>query len=87
MFVANKTPNFLLSLLIYVAKKSDAEGCGCSLRCRRRGDDNAMQLVWGVWPLVSYMKQKGIEGYVIAPQCPAGKQCVDTPWGLSPPRL
>ena len=45
-----------------------------------RGDDNAMQLLWGVWPLVSYMKQKGIEGYVIAPQCPAGKQWVDTPW-------
>ena len=47
-----------------------------------RGEDNAMQLVWGVWPLVSYMKQKGIEGYVIAPQCPAGKQWVDTPWSL-----
>ena len=39
-----------------------------------RGDDNAMQLLWGVWPLVTYMRQKGIEGYVIAPQCPAGKQ-------------
>lgn len=47
-----------------------------------RGEDNAMQLVWGVWPLVSYMKRKGIEGYVIAPQCPAGKQWVDTPWSL-----
>ena len=45
-----------------------------------RGYDNAMQLLWGVWPLVTYMRQKGIEGYVIAPQCPAGKQWVDTPW-------
>ena len=47
-----------------------------------RGEDNAMQLVWGVWPIISYMKQKGIEGFVIAPQCPAGKQWVDTPWSL-----
>ena len=23
-----------------------------------RGDDNAMQLLWGVWPLVTYMRQK-----------------------------
>ena len=47
-----------------------------------RGDDNAMQLQWGVWPIVSYMKSKGIDGYLIAPQCPKGKQWVDTPWGL-----
>ena len=26
-----------------------------------RGDDNAMQLQWGVWPIVSYMKSKGIK--------------------------
>ena len=45
-----------------------------------RGNDNAMQLLWGVWPIVTYMKQRGIEGYVIAPQCPARKQWVDTPW-------
>ena len=47
-----------------------------------RGDDNAMQLTWGVWPIISYMKSKGIDGYLIAPQCPKGKQWVDTPWGL-----
>ena len=45
-----------------------------------RGADNAMQLVWGVWPILSYMKEKGIEGYVVAPQCPNGEQWVDTPW-------
>ena len=47
-----------------------------------RGDDNAVQLQWGVWPVVSYMKEKGIDGYLIAPQCPNGKQWVDTPWDL-----
>ena len=47
-----------------------------------RGDDNAMQLLLGVWPIISYMKSKGIYGYLIAPQCPKGKQWVDTPWGL-----
>ena len=47
-----------------------------------RGNDNAMQLVHGVWPILSYMKEKGIEGYLIAPQCPGGQQWVDTPWGL-----
>ncbi len=48
-----------------------------------RGADNAMQLVHGVWPTLSYMKEKGIEGYLIAPQCPSGKQWVDTPWSLT----
>ena len=42
-----------------------------------RGDDNAKQLLWGVWPIVSYMKQKGVEGYVVAPQCPVGKMWVN----------
>ena len=46
-----------------------------------RGDDNARQLHWG-WTIVSYMKSKGIDAYLIAPQCPKGKQWVDTPWGL-----
>ena len=45
-----------------------------------RGDDNAMQLLWGVWPIISYMKQKGIEGYVIAPVVmPHGTSCSDAP--------
>ena len=47
-----------------------------------RGADNAMQLVHGVWPILSYMKAKGIEGYLVAPQCPGGQQWVDTPWNL-----
>lgn len=46
-----------------------------------RGDDNARQLHWG-WPIVLYMKAKGLGAYLIAPQCPKGKQWVDTPWGL-----
>ena len=46
-----------------------------------RGDDNARQLHWG-WPIVLYMKAKGLDAYLIAPQCPKGKQWVDTPWGL-----
>ncbi len=46
-----------------------------------RGDDNAMQLRWGVWPIISYMKAKEIDAYLVAPQCPKDKQWVDTPWG------
>ena len=26
-----------------------------------RGNDNAMQLTWGVWPIISYMKSKGMK--------------------------
>ena len=47
-----------------------------------RGADHAMQLVLGVWPILSYMKAKGIDGYLVAPQCPGGQQWVDTPWNL-----
>jgi len=47
-----------------------------------RGDDNAKQLVHGAWPILSYMKENGIEGYLIAPQCPKAKQWVDTPWSV-----
>lgn len=47
-----------------------------------RGSDNAMQMFHGVWPVLSYMKKKGIEGYMIAPQCPQRQQWVNTPWAL-----
>jgi predicted peptidase len=45
-----------------------------------RGDDNVLQQIHGVWPILSYMKEKKIDGYLIAPQCPKGKKWVDTPW-------
>ena len=41
-----------------------------------RGSDNTRQLCNGVWPIFSYMKAKGMEGYIIAPQCPDGEK-----WG------
>ena len=41
-----------------------------------RGSDNTRQLGNGVWPIFSYMKAKGMEGYIIAPQCPDGEK-----WG------
>ena len=52
-----------------------------------RGDDNALQQVHGVWPILSYMKEKKIDGYLIAPQCPKGKQWVDTPWNAASHRM
>ena len=45
-----------------------------------RGTNNVAQLVHGATDLLNYMREKGIEGYFIAGQCPAGKQWVDTPW-------
>ena len=48
-----------------------------------RGDDNVLQQVHGVWPILSYMKEKKIDGYLIAPQCPKGKRWVETPWDAS----
>ena len=47
-----------------------------------RGTNNVAQLVHGATDLLNYMKEKGIEGYFIAGQCPSGKQWVDTPWSL-----
>ena len=43
-----------------------------------RGSDNTRQLCNGVWPILSYMKAKGMEGYLIAPQCPKGQKW----WGF-----
>jgi len=45
-----------------------------------RGTDNFKQLQWGLMPLYSYLESNHVEAIVIAPQCAAGKQWVDTPW-------
>ena len=45
-----------------------------------RGTNNVSQLVHGATDLLNYMREKKIEAYFIAGQCPAGKQWVDTPW-------
>ena len=45
-----------------------------------RGANNVSQLVHGATDLLNYMREKKIEGYFIAGQCPSGKQWVDTPW-------
>ena len=47
-----------------------------------RGTNNVAQLVHGATDLLNYMREKGIEGYFIAGQCPSGQQWVDTPWSL-----
>ena len=52
-----------------------------------RGTNNVSQLVHGATDLLNYMKEKGIEGYFIAGQCPSGKQWVDTPWSLMAHRM
>lgn len=46
-----------------------------------RGDNNVSQLVHGVQPIIDYSRAKKMPLAVIAPQCPNGKQWVDTPWG------
>ena len=45
-----------------------------------RGTNNVSQLVHGATDLLNYMREKKIEAYFIAGQCPNGKQWVDTPW-------
>ena len=45
-----------------------------------RGTNNVAQLVHGATDILNYMREKKIEGYFIAGQCPSGKQWVDTPW-------
>ena len=46
-----------------------------------RGNDNVAQLKHGAKDLLNYMKEKGIEAYFIAGQCPNGQQWVNVPWG------
>ena len=45
-----------------------------------RGDDNVSQLTHGANPIMAYAKKADTDVIVIAPQCPKGKQWVDTPW-------
>lgn len=52
-----------------------------------RGTNNVAQLVHGATDILNYMRERGIEGYFIAGQCPAGRQWVDTPWSLMAHRM
>lgn len=45
-----------------------------------RGTDNVAQLVHGVPQIIGYSERTGRKAIVVAPQCPAGAQWVDTPW-------
>jgi len=46
-----------------------------------RGNDNSRQLAHGSKDIMTYSKTNGIPVIIIAPQCPAGQQWVNTPWG------
>jgi len=46
-----------------------------------RGNDNEAQLKNATRFILSYMREKGADGYFLAAQCPKDKQWVDTPWG------
>ncbi len=46
-----------------------------------RGSDNTAQLKHSVGDIAAYLESSGQAGIVVAPQCPEGKQWVDTPWG------
>ena len=52
-----------------------------------RGTNNTAQLRWGAEPVLSYMREKGIEGYFIAGQVPFGQQWVNTPWSNTSHRM
>lgn len=45
-----------------------------------RGNDNSSQLKHGVPQLLNYIREHKEKVVVIVPQCPSGKQWVDTPW-------
>lgn len=47
-----------------------------------RGDDNTKQLVHGMADFASAVNRRQYPCFVLAPQCPAGQQWVDTPWTL-----
>lgn len=46
-----------------------------------RGSDNKKQLIHGVKDLLAYSKRKNVPSIIVAPQCLAGEQWVNTPWG------
>ena len=45
-----------------------------------RGDDNSKQLYHGGAQLTNYCKKNNVNALLVFPQCPNGKQWVDTPW-------
>lgn len=46
-----------------------------------RGNDNTKQLKHGAQNILAYSKKSNTPVIIIAPQCPAGEQWVNTPWG------
>lgn len=46
-----------------------------------RGSDNKKQLIHGVKDLLAYSKKMNVPAIIVAPQCLAGEQWVNTPWG------
>lgn len=46
-----------------------------------RGDDNQAQLTHGARQLLAFSETNKQPSIIVAPQCPKGKQWVDTPWG------
>ena len=47
-----------------------------------RGDDNAMQLVWCVWPVLSYMKKNGSSGIDVGRFMPPFEHLALCLWSL-----
>lgn len=47
----------------------------------QRGSDNEAQLKHGVSEILEYSNSRNKPAVILAPQCPKGKQWVDTPWG------
>ena len=45
-----------------------------------RGSDNRSQLRHGIGQIIRYSRERKVPLALIVPQCPAGKQWVDTPW-------
>lgn len=46
-----------------------------------RGDNNIRQLHHAIPGLFSYVRKNNIPAIILAPQCPAGMQWVNVPWG------
>ncbi|MGZ0709983.1 carboxylesterase family protein [Coraliomargarita sp. W4R53] len=46
-----------------------------------RGSDNTKQLKHGAKNILSYAQKNDMPVIIVAPQCPAGEQWVNTPWG------
>lgn len=75
----------ILNYRLYLPKDMDAEkryplvlffhGAG------ERGNDNKKQLRHGAKDILAYSKKTDAPVIIIAPQCPAGAQWVNTPWG------